>query len=224
MRMPFEVDSFRAEASERDITPGRLAYETAMYEGCVPELYWFVKPTDVQHNKEAFEGVVVPYSKRFSVAFDRGYSLLFTGDNGTGKTLFMSYLLGRAAVRGHRVYYTTLMGLDSDLKRGFGDRAVTSRLREQLDADIVAIDEMGKEQIKRDFLSTQLEAYLKERYDNGYPTLLASNLEYAELCKLYGPTIESMLEGRYQMVALEGGDFRRKVAAKMKADMRYGGK
>jgi DNA replication protein DnaC len=222
--MRFEVEAFKAEAAARDISPGRLAYEASMYEGCVPELYWFVKAADVRHNKEAFAGVVVPYYKRMRVAFREGYGLVFTGDNGTGKTLFMSFLLGRAVTKGHSVYYTTLMGLDADLKRGFGDKQTAMRLRDQLDSDIVAIDEMGKEQIKRDYLSTQLEAYLKERYDNGYPTFLASNLEYAEMCRLYGPTIESMLEGRYQQVALEGGDFRRKVATKMKDDMRYGEK
>jgi DNA replication protein DnaC len=219
--MLFEVEAFRAEASGREVTPGRLAYETSMYEGCVPELYWFVKPGDVQHNQEAFNGIVVPYRKKMATAFQNGYGLVFTGDNGTGKTLFMSYLLGRAVLKGYSVYYTTLMGLDADMKRGFGDHAATSRLREQLDSDVVAIDEMGKEHVKRDFLATQLEAYLKERYDNGYPTFLSSNLEYAELCRMYGPTIESMLEGRYQQVNLEGGDFRRKMVAKMRADMGF---
>jgi len=221
MRMLFEVEAFTTEATERGMTPGRIAYETAMYQGCIPELYWFTKPSDVQHNKEAFNSIVVPYKRKMATAFRSGYGLVLTGDNGTGKTLFMSYLLGRAATKGHSIYYTTLMGLDADIKRGFGDPATTSRLRHQLDSDFVAIDEMGKEHIKRDFLATHLEAYLKERYDNGYPTFLASNLDYGELCRLYGPTVESMLEGRYQKISLEGGDFRRKMVAKMRTDMGF---
>lgn len=223
MRTRHEVEAFEQDANAREITMGRVAYETAMYEGCVPELYWFTKASEVRHNREAFEGVVIPYKRNLKAAMANGYSLLLHGDNGTGKTMFISYILGRAVVRRLSVYYTTLMGFDADIKRGFGDREMEARLRMHMSADIVAIDELGKEQAKRDFIATHLEVYLKERYDNGYPVLLGSNLDYPEICRLYGPTIESMLEGRYQRIALEGGDFRKKSAAKMRSDMGYKG-
>jgi DNA replication protein DnaC len=89
-------------------------------------------------------------------------------------------------------------------------------------SDFLAVDELGKEHYKTDsYLMVQLESILKDRYDNGQPTLLASNLEYEVLSDLYGPTISSMLEGRFTQVRLEGGDYRLKTARRMARDMDF---
>jgi DNA replication protein DnaC len=193
-----------------------------MYAGCVPKLFWFVEPDKVKHNRDAFIRVILPFQRNLKRAFNDGYGLLLLGDNGTGKTLFMSYLLGRAVNQGFTIYYTTLARLDAHIKRGFGDQEATKRLTEMLGADFLVIDEMGKEHIKRDgFLMTQLEMVLKERYDDGYPTMMASNLDFDQLSKTYGTTIASMLEGRYEILKLEGGDYRKKASRDMRDRMGY---
>lgn len=219
MRLGAEVEEFRADRAAL-VGPERAAYEAAMYRGHVPQLHWFVEPDQVRHNRAAFRQVVVQYRKNMRKAYKNGYGLLFLGDNGTGKTMFISYLLGRAVVKGFSVYYTTLAQLDIDTKRGFDDKQQQARLAELTNSDFLAIDELGKEHFKQgSYLRTVLEALLKSRYDDGYPTFMASNVDYDDLCELYGTTIQSMWEGRYHMVRLEGGDFRKKAAQKMRKDM-----
>jgi DNA replication protein DnaC len=163
----------------------------------------------------------MPYRKRLKRAYKNGYGLLFLGDNGTGKTLFISYLLGRAVHSGFSIYYTTLKRLDLNIKRGFDDHAAGRRLREMLAADFLAIDELGKEHAKSAYLQSELEDLLKSRYDDGYPTLLASNLGHSDLSQMYGSTIASMIDGRYEKVMLETGDYRQKVSASMRTNMGY---
>lgn len=219
MREPTEVDRYVATRGE--VAPGRLAYERAMFEGCVPQEFWFTTRGEVRHNLDAFQGYVLPYRRRLRRAYNHGYSLLFTGDNGTGKTMFMCYVLGRAVAMGFSVYYTTLKRMDTNIKAGFDDPAAARRLRAMLATDFLAIDELAKEHAKSEFLTSELEEILKARYDDRFPTLLSSNSGYNVLTEMYGPTIASMLEGRYQRVELDGGDFRGKTRGAMRKGMGY---
>lgn len=220
MRTQSEVDAFQAEQDVR-LPPERAAYESFMYEACVPAEFWFTTSKDVRHNVGPFQQYVMAYRKRLDVAYEDGYSMLFTGDNGVGKTMFMSYILGRAVNAGYSAYYTTLKRLDANIKRGFDDRDAGRRLRQQLSADFVAIDELGKEHGKTEFLVSELEELMKHRYDDKYPMLFASNTDLSALRKLYGKTVASMLEGRCTNVVLQRGDFRPKSKTKMDKRMGY---
>jgi DNA replication protein DnaC len=149
-----------------------------------------------------------------------GYGLLFTGDNGVGKTCFISYILTQMIKRGCSVYYTTLPQLDKDIKRGFNDKEADRRLEQYLGSDFVAVDEIGKEHFKAEsFLNTQFELLLKTRHDDGDPTILASNMDYKALAEMYGPSIASMWDGRYVLVPMESGDFRKMLQARTRKDL-----
>jgi len=221
MRTPEQVSIFQASMAERfgdDDT--RALYYTRCYEACIPKTFWNVGSGDIKYNRAAFDACVLKYTARMKVAMVRGYSLLFSGDNGAGKTIFMSFVLTQALRRGRTAYYTTLAQLDADIKRGFHSPDSDRRLAFLLDSDFVAIDELGKEHYKADsWLTTQLELLLKRRYDDGDPVLLATNLSYAALTKMYGSSIESMLEGKYTVVPLEAGDFRKAAKARMKKEL-----
>lgn len=213
-----EIDSFRALQKG---TPKQVEYRACLYEGCVPQEFWTATRDDVTHNVEAFKNYVLPYRRRMRLAYKHGYSLLFTGDNGTGKSMFVSYLLCRAVQYGYSVYYTTLKQLHTDLTN-FSDKASINQLNMVLyHSDFLAIDELGKEHTKSNFLLSEMEDLLKARYSDTLPTLLASNFTFDQLCDTYGPTISSMFEGRYQHIVMEAGDFRRKARANMRNKMGY---
>lgn len=225
MRSEAECDAFELATTEQlgEDDP-RVRYRSACYEACVPRTFWNVSGCDVTYNEGVFQAVVVRYRKRLKRALRAGYSLLFVGDNGVGKTMFTSYLLTQAIKRGFTAYYTTLTQLDADIKRGFRDREADQRLQAMLESDFVAIDEVGKERFKPDsFTSSQFESFLKRRYDDGEPVILGSNAAHDDLCKMYGATVESMIDGRYQVVSLEPGDCRRAHKRQMKRAMRFGG-
>jgi len=224
MRSETDVEQYRVAMDEKhgDGHP-RADYHVACFEACIPKSFWNVAAADVSYNREAFDEVVCQYRRRMKTALRRGYSLLFVGDNGVGKTMFVSYLLTQALKRGFTAYYTTLSQLDIDIKRGFRDREADDRLRVMLESDFIAIDEVGKESFKADgFLSSRLEHLMKQRYDDEEPVLMGSNVAHDDLIKMYGSTVESMIDGKYQVIGLEPGDCRRAQKKRMKRDMAYG--
>jgi DNA replication protein DnaC len=217
MRTTEQAMAFRADMLEKYIQePERGEYYADCYEACIPRTFWDVTSEQVHYNKDEFQNIILKYTSKLKVAMRHGYSLLLTGDNGAGKTMFMSFIETQALRRGWSAYYTTLTELDANLKRGFNDREADRRLQMMLDSDILAIDEVGKEYYKSDsWLITQLERILKSRFDNGEAMLLGTNVAYADLLGMYGSSIESMLEGKYHVVPLSAGDYRKTMKARM---------
>lgn len=224
MRSEHEVEQFRAAMLEKydGIEDSPVAYEVQCYEAGIPRTFWAVQSKDVVRNNEVFKEVIEPYRKRHLKALRNGYSLFLLGDNGSGKTMFACYLLTQAIKRGQSAYYTTLAQMDIDIKSGFRDRATEERLTALLESDFVVIDECGKETHKIDSYTTmRFELFLKQRYDDGEPVILISNIDHEAFVKMYGSSVESMLEGRYRTVTLDPGDFRKVMKRKMKSDMGY---
>ena len=202
----------------------RYGRAVAAHEACVPRDFWDIKRKDVTHNVEVFEAVVLKYVKRLDQALRRGYGLAFLGDNGVGKTYFMSYVLMAAIRAGRTAYYTTLPQLDHDIKRGFNDAAIEKRLAWLLTSDFLALDEMGKEHRRgreATYTDTQVERILKQRCDDSLPALLSTNMDHEALLEAYGPTVGSIIGGKFQAVVMQPGDYRNKMSAQMVDDMEY---
>ena len=238
MRLEIECEDFAHEAHARIIQacPAcggldasckecyvKFYVETKAFEACIPRDFWWTTEADVTHNVEAFREVVLPYTKRLKLARRNGYGLALLGDNGVGKTMFLSHVLIRAIRRGFTAYYATLPQLDHHLKRGISDRAVMERLDWMLTSDFLAVDEMGKERFKDgdSWMRLQIERILKDRFDNSMPTLIATNADMEALTAMYGATIGSILVGKYQTVTLPPGDFRERPRKKMTKDMGF---
>lgn len=237
MRSEQEVDDYRLEAqAEMEQCPKCSGIDircdcvttrelnVRAFESGIPRDFWAYTADDVEYNREVFDHVVRPYVRKLGRALKRGYGLLFLGDNGTGKTMFMSYVLMAVCRRDFSGFYTTMTQLAHDVKRGFNDRESQRRLDWYLTSDFMAIDEMGKERFKTGdtFMRTELERILKARYDDGKPTLIATNMDMAELEKMYGATMASMLVGKYEQVIMEPGDYRELMRKRMKDDMSSG--
>jgi DNA replication protein DnaC len=223
LRSELEVQRFRESAVEQwgDSDPC-VDYYANCYEAGVPRTFWNVASGDVKYNREVFERVILRYCAKRRKAQKHGWSLILIGDNGVGKTMFVSFVLTQMIKRGASAYYTTLAQLDVDIKRGFSDSEATTRLESLLSSDFLAIDELGKEHFRSDsYLNIRLELLLKQRYDDGDPTILSTNVAVETLVDMYGPSIASMIEGKYHIVTMESGDFRKSVATKMRKDMGF---
>ena len=200
----------------------------AMYEACVPKDFWNISEKDITHNKLIFNNVILKYVSKINKALSKGYGLVLLGDNGSGKTYFLSYILAEAVKQGRTVYYTTLPQLEHDITLGFNNKneSIQKRIDWFLTSDFVAIDEMAKEKRinkkkKQSYMDTQMERILKQRYDDNMPVLLAANMDRNSLMKSYNSTIESMLVGKYKIVQMEHGDYRKKMTKKMSQEMGY---
>lgn len=239
MKPEHEVELFRAERSsivsdckkcngavdDCECTL-RFLFEVAAYEACIPRDFWHFKAADIEHNRKAFDEVVLPYLKRLNTAHRRGYGLLLSGPNGVGKSTFISYVLLRAIRRGKSAYYTTMLQLDHDIKVGFHDFEAQRRLEWMMTSDFFGLDEMGKEQFRaptdQNFIKTQVEMILKKRFDECKPTILGTNLDGSKFAEMYGASVNSMVVGKYRFVYMEPGDIRKsKLAEKMTEEMGY---
>lgn len=218
MKTHEEVIQFELGLAEEPDEPKRL-FLTECFASGIPRSFWNVQSSDVTHNKEIFRRVICQYRKKRKKVLRRGWGLILMGDNGSGKTMFASYIATQFLRRGTSIYYTTLVGLNEDFKRGFSDPAFSARLETALEADFLILDELGKELRADGHLGVRLEQILKQRYDDARPTVIATNLSWEEIVKRYGTSIESMLEGRYVKVPLSAGDYRKVSKHKMRKEL-----
>jgi DNA replication protein DnaC len=106
-------------------------------------------------------------------------SLLFIGDNGTGKS-HIAQALGLIAIeKGYKVLYTTCSQLITDLNNGVFEKNLPKHLRKYVFPDLLIIDEMGHDRLE---LQLTKEAHLlfkvvDERYLLKHPLIFTTNVE-----------------------------------------------
>lgn len=189
------------------------------YKACIPGRFWNINLQDFEYSKQAIKKYIIPYSNNLLNAVRDGYGLCLVGDNGSGKTAMLCYVLCRAVESGYSGYYTTVSQMEYDFKRGFSDNSYADHLEEMLQSHFLCIDELLKEKYKDtdSWMRTQLERILKSRNDNKQPTLLASNKDIND--KDYGATLTSIISGCFEKVVLEPGDYRPKQREQMRKAM-----
>lgn len=233
MRSTEEVEEFKNQVFSKGIREKKKRFLIEAFEGCIPMEFWYIKKKSIKQNVDIFKEVILKYCQKLNKARRRGFGLCLIGDNGVGKTYFLSYVLTRAIKEGKTVYYTTMPQLEYDIMLGFDDKDAKKYLSLMLTSDFLVIDELGKEQrAKREqklkgkkraasFIDQQLERILKNRFDNAMPVLLGSNLDFGDLSKTYGTSVVSVLKGKYLVAELVGDDYREVLAAEMRTEMGY---
>lgn len=201
-----------------------IAMDIAKYEACIPIDHWNATKRVITHNVDIFQQVILKYSEKLRVAYNRGYGLILIGEPGSGKTTFLCHILVRAIEKGYRPYYTTFARLEHHIKMGFSDPAAARRLETMLARSFVAIDDMGKENYKAgdSFFRAQFERILRERYEDRAPTLLATNSTPETWEETYGSSVESLLSGKFLTAAMEPGDMRKSPELKTQMEEEFG--
>ena len=139
-------------------------------------------------------------------------SLLFYGGTGLGKT-HLSTAVARVVIeRGYDVYYNSAVGMLSAFEhRRFGNGVVADEnddTARYTDCDLLILDDLGTETVNQFTLSC-LYHVINTRLNMGKPTLVSTNLNSSELCKIYGDRIASRLTGEFLLVPFFGVDIRK---------------
>ncbi len=78
---------------------------------------------------------------------ERQESILFIGNNGTGKSHLAQSLALMACQNGYKTYYTTCSELIRDLNQGVYEKTLDKRMKKYINPELLLIDEMGHDRL-----------------------------------------------------------------------------
>jgi DNA replication protein DnaC len=103
-------------------------------------------------------------------------NIVFIGETGVGKTGLMVSLARKAVQNGYRALFITAQDLFDEMYASLADRSTRRLLRSLANVDVLAIDELGYVNIKRE--QTNIFFKLMEERHRRKPTLITTNLPY----------------------------------------------
>lgn len=127
------------------------------------------------------------YARDFEENKEDGQGLYFFGSNGTGKTHLAAAICLDLMPKGVGVVFRTFAGLLGDIKDTFdSDRSETEVIKAYTDADLLIIDDLGKEQCT-DWAISQLYTIVNNRYEDCKPIVITANYSFEELERVLVP-------------------------------------
>jgi len=133
-------------------------------------------------------GIAKNYADRFPYYAAKGEGLYIEGSNGTGKTHLAAAIALQLIAEGIPVVCKTASDLLGDIKRGFDNGEVSEYevLRAYKEADLLVVDDLGKEQCT-DWSMSTLYSILNDRYEDMKPTIITTNYNAEDLLKALTP-------------------------------------
>ena len=104
-------------------------------------------------------------------------NITFIGETGVGKTGLMISIARKAVQNGYRALFIKAQDLFDEMYSSLADRSSRRLLRSLANVDVLAIDELGYVNIKRE--QTNIFFKLLEERHRRKPTLITTNLPYA---------------------------------------------
>ena len=164
--------------------------------------------------------VAKEYADHFAGKLATGDGLYIEGTNGTGKTHLAAAIALQLIDAGVPVVCKTAADLLSDVKKAFDDSTISEAavLKAYKDADLLIIDDLGKEQVTDWSIST-LYNILNDRYEDMKPTIITTNFGADDLIEAETPkgfdsskarAIVSRLREVSTVLTMVGEDYRTK--------------
>jgi DNA replication protein DnaC len=168
---------------------------------------------------QGYEKLFYPYLASLdSTVMDKGYSFVFYGFNGSGKTHTALTILQRAVEVGLSGYYLDFKDLvnfynKSEFSREYDSESLYKFI---LNCDLLVADEIGKESKVSDNVIGVFEQLIKKRQASRKPTILVTNIIFQDekggFKNRYGSSIWNALYDNYRIIAFDkNGDFRAKM-------------
>lgn len=187
------------------LTPDKLS-AVGIYEEFHPRTL-----SNFPGNSKALEETTI-YVQQLSSMRRRGRGLVFSGPYGVGKTSLAISVLKEAMAQGYLVRCTAWPLVIDARTSTWHDSKLRSRFLKQVyGPDFLQLDDLGKEiGAGKDLSISVLDMILRRRTARLRPTILTTNFPLAELRRVYGDAIASLLNGYFQPIQVMGEDMRGK--------------
>lgn len=138
---------------------------------------------------------IAVYKKAKELCVDGYSSLLLTGNTGSGKTFLLTACANKCAEVGKSVLFVTAYTLNSMLLDAhLSDTATCQAILDSLvDVDVLAIDDLGTENVYKNVTAEYLFSVLNERIARGNQTFVSTNLTLNAIRERYDERIFSRL-------------------------------
>jgi len=186
-----EVDEANAE---KQIRLKRIIKNSLMdekFRSCTFEAWDFNKGSKKMYNMGK------KYSEDFKKMKDKSIGLLIYGEPGNGKTHTVSCIANALLNNGVPAICVNISGLLNRIQETYknhGKEGEADILRGLANADLLIIDDLGTESIS-DWSVSKVYNIIDNRYRNGLPLIITTNLKLAELKETYHErTYDRLLE------------------------------
>jgi len=148
-------------------------------ESNIPTEYWYLKMERDFKGDVKLISKYQEYTANLENTYTNGESICFAGKCGVGKTLTMSCILKKAALKGFSCLYTSISDIVNALTQSDNDAKFSVR-RELAMVDFLVIDEFdnrffGKTDSANELFARSFESVVRARLQNNLPVLIATN-------------------------------------------------
>lgn len=147
--------------------------------------------------------------KRYAESFpsDSAAGLIFLGGTGLGKTHLSAAMANKIAAKGYSVVFESAQQILDTFEAVRFNRAEVFERRKYESCRLLIIDDLGAENTTQNTIST-ITSLIDLRMVNGLKTIITTNLNSAQIKKIYGERLFSRLLGEYRVCRFLGKDIR----------------
>ncbi|MCR4708509.1 MAG: ATP-binding protein [Clostridiales bacterium] len=154
--------------------------------------------------------------ERFAEDFlpGEGRGLLLYGETGVGKTFLLNCVAQRVLARGFSVAFVGAYRMSEIMRQNQFDGSNADLVNEFLTCDLLCVDDLGSEPMRRETTVSGFYYILNERTNAGKAFAVSTNCTPQQLYARYGDRVAARLcdPGRMQVFHLTGVDVRRRAA------------
>ncbi len=156
---------------------------------------------------------ILKMAREYCINFsENSKSLLFMGNTGLGKTHLSLSIVSEMVERGYGVIYGSAQNLFAEVeKEHFSYSGTNDKMEALLSVDLLVIDDLGTE-FSTTFTQSVFYNIVNTRILNRRPTIINTNLTFAEIEQRYTPRISSRFLGNYELIKFFGTDIRQQKA------------